>query len=109
MARIFTSRLGLRCPSAGFDNQSLAFTATPDNGSTGKGKSDPAHSYRGLFPGRAEAAVSDFRRKKLDWTERFLSIALGLGSAWIDGEIVVEDASGISSFNDLQVDLKRRN
>ena len=32
--------------------------------------------------------------------------ALGLGSALIDGEIVVEDASGISSFNDLQVDLK---
>jgi bifunctional non-homologous end joining protein LigD len=50
-------------------------------------------------------------RKKLDWTERFLSIAdalkaLGLGSALIDGEIVVEDASGISSFNDLQADLK---
>jgi bifunctional non-homologous end joining protein LigD len=50
-------------------------------------------------------------RKKLDWTERFRSIAdalkaLGLGSAWIDGEIVVEDASGLSSFNDLQADLK---
>ncbi|MGB6324186.1 MAG: DNA polymerase ligase N-terminal domain-containing protein, partial [Methylocella sp.] len=50
-------------------------------------------------------------RKKLDWTERFLSIAgaletLGLGSALIDGEIIVEDASGISSFNDLQADLK---
>jgi bifunctional non-homologous end joining protein LigD len=50
-------------------------------------------------------------RKKLDWTERFLSIAgalkaLALGSALIDGEIVVEDASGISSFNDLQADLK---
>ena len=50
-------------------------------------------------------------RKKLDWTERFLSIAnvlraLSLGSALIDGEIVVEDASGISSFNDLQADLK---
>ena len=50
-------------------------------------------------------------RKKLDWTERFLSIAdalraLRLGSALIDGEIVVEDASGISSFNDLQADLK---
>jgi DNA ligase D-like protein (predicted ligase) len=50
-------------------------------------------------------------RKKLDWTERFLSIAdalraLCLGSALIDGEIVVEDASGISSFNDLQADLK---
>ncbi len=50
-------------------------------------------------------------RKKLDWTERFRSIAdalkaLGLASALIDGEIVVEDASGISSFNDLQADLK---
>ncbi|MGA7384059.1 MAG: DNA ligase D [Methylocella sp.] len=50
-------------------------------------------------------------RKKLDWTERFLSIAgalkaLALGSALIDGEIVVEDASGTSSFNDLQADLK---
>jgi bifunctional non-homologous end joining protein LigD len=50
-------------------------------------------------------------RKKLDWTERFSSIAgalkaLGLGSVLIDGEIIVEDASGISSFNDLQADLK---
>ncbi|TPW00523.1 MAG: hypothetical protein USCAAHI_00027 [Beijerinckiaceae bacterium] len=50
-------------------------------------------------------------RKKLDWTERFLSIAdaltaLAFGSALIDGEIVVEDASGISSFNSLQADLK---
>jgi bifunctional non-homologous end joining protein LigD len=50
-------------------------------------------------------------RKKLDWTERCLSIAgalkaLALGSALIDGEIVVEEASGISSFNNLQADLK---
>jgi bifunctional non-homologous end joining protein LigD len=50
-------------------------------------------------------------RKKLDWTERFSRIAealkaLALGSALIDGEITVEDESGISSFNDLQVDLK---
>ncbi len=50
-------------------------------------------------------------RKQLDWTDRFRSIAdalkaLGLGSALIDGEIVVEDASGISSFNNLQADLK---
>ncbi len=50
-------------------------------------------------------------RKKLDWTERFRSIAdalkaLGLASALIDGEITVEDASGISSFNNLQADLK---
>ena len=50
-------------------------------------------------------------RKILDWTERFQSVAealkaLNFGSAWIDGEMVVEDASGISSFNDLQCDLK---
>jgi bifunctional non-homologous end joining protein LigD len=49
-------------------------------------------------------------RKALDWTVRFRSIAdalaaLGLGSALIDGEIVVEDDTGISSFNNLQADL----
>src|ERR1700738_5743050 len=56
-------------------------------------------------------AIRLLTRKKLDWTERFLSIAdalkaLGLGSALIDGAIVVEDTSGISSFNDLQGDLR---
>jgi len=50
-------------------------------------------------------------RKGLDWTERFRGVAdalapLGLGSALLDGEIAVEDASGISSFNNLQADLK---
>ena len=50
-------------------------------------------------------------RKNLDWTQRFLSIAvalekLELGSALLDGEIVVEDANGISNFNNLQADLK---
>jgi bifunctional non-homologous end joining protein LigD len=50
-------------------------------------------------------------RKGIDWTERFTSIAdavrdLGLGSALIDGEIVVEDATGISSLNNLQADLQ---
>jgi bifunctional non-homologous end joining protein LigD len=50
-------------------------------------------------------------RKKLDWTKRFRSIAVALeelriASALLDGEIVVEDANGISSFNDLQSDLK---
>jgi bifunctional non-homologous end joining protein LigD len=50
-------------------------------------------------------------RKALDWTARFGSIAdalagLGLGSALIDGEIVVEDDKGISSLNNLQADLK---
>jgi bifunctional non-homologous end joining protein LigD len=49
-------------------------------------------------------------RKGLDWTKRFQSIATALkalpvGSAWLDGEIVVEDAAGVSSFNTLQADL----
>jgi bifunctional non-homologous end joining protein LigD len=49
-------------------------------------------------------------RKALDWTERFRPIAnalktLGLSSALIDGEIVVEDSSGIPSFMLLQADL----
>ncbi len=50
-------------------------------------------------------------RKSLDWTERFESIAralrdLSLGSALIDGEIIVEDGAGLSNLNDLQADLK---
>ena len=52
-----------------------------------------------------------FTRKALDWTARFRGIAdalagLGLGSALIDGEVVVEDETGISSLNNLQADLK---
>src|SRR5262249_9878269 len=50
-------------------------------------------------------------RKSLDWTERFPAISsalkeLALGSALIDGEIVVEDSSGLTSLNDLQADLQ---
>jgi bifunctional non-homologous end joining protein LigD len=50
-------------------------------------------------------------RKGLDWTERFASVAgalseLSLGSAILDGEIVVEDSAGISSFSELVGDLK---
>jgi bifunctional non-homologous end joining protein LigD len=50
-------------------------------------------------------------RTGLDWTARFRSIAeavrrLRLGSATLDGEIVVENASGVSSFNELVNDLK---
>src|SRR5262249_47376934 len=50
-------------------------------------------------------------RTGLDWTARFGAIAkalpaLGLSSALIDGEIVVEDAGGLTSLNDLQADLK---
>jgi bifunctional non-homologous end joining protein LigD len=50
-------------------------------------------------------------RKGLDWTERFAGVAealagLELGSALIDGEVVVQDASGMSSLNNLQADLE---
>ena len=50
-------------------------------------------------------------RKGLDWTERFAGVAealagLDLGSALIDGEVVVQDASGMSSLNNLQADLE---
>jgi bifunctional non-homologous end joining protein LigD len=50
-------------------------------------------------------------RKGLNWTNRFTSVAqavrqLGFGSAILDGEIVVEDAAGISSFSELVSDLK---
>jgi bifunctional non-homologous end joining protein LigD len=57
------------------------------------------------------ASVRLLTRKGLDWTERFAAIAtavkkMGLASALMDGEVVVEDASGITSFNYLQADLK---
>src|SRR5262245_10527474 len=49
-------------------------------------------------------------RKALDWSDRFPRLvtalrALRLASAWIDGEIVVEDSGGIPSFNLLQADI----
>ncbi len=49
-------------------------------------------------------------RKSLDWTARFPSISgaakdLGLSSALLDGEIVVEDATGLPNFGLLQADL----
>jgi bifunctional non-homologous end joining protein LigD len=49
-------------------------------------------------------------RTGLDWTKRFPSVSAalkttGLASALIDGEIVVEDASGIPQFGLLQADL----
>jgi bifunctional non-homologous end joining protein LigD len=50
-------------------------------------------------------------RKGLDWTRKFPSVANAIGAlrakaALIDGELVVEDARGISSFSLLQEDLK---
>src|SRR5262249_58710755 len=50
-------------------------------------------------------------RKGLDWSEKFPNIAPALARppappALIDGEIVVEDKKGISSFSELQAALK---
>ena len=56
--------------------------------------------------------VSAADAKGLDWTSRFPSIAdalkdLGLSSALIDGEIVVEETTGIPSFALLQAGSER--
>lgn len=56
-------------------------------------------------------SVKLLTRKGLDWTAKFKPVAdalrhLKLGSALIDGELVVEDEAGISSFVSLQADLK---
>ena len=56
------------------------------------------------------ASVQLLTRKGLDWTQRFSSLAaavkkIGLASGLLDGEVVVEDQSGITSFNNLQSDL----
>jgi bifunctional non-homologous end joining protein LigD len=50
-------------------------------------------------------------RKGLDWTSRFRVIEaeiaeLAVGSALLDGEVVVQDKNGLSSFSGLQMDLK---
>ena len=54
--------------------------------------------------------VKMLTRKNLDWAKRFSAIvtslqALRLGSALLDGEIVVEEANGLTTFNGLQADL----
>ena len=48
-----------------------------------------------------------FTRRGLDWSDRMPSLArafgkLDLDAAWIDGEIVVHDAGGMTDFNALQ-------
>ena len=50
-------------------------------------------------------------RKQLDWTHRFERIAKAVAAlpaetALLDGELVVEDKNGVSSFSLLQTDLK---
>jgi bifunctional non-homologous end joining protein LigD len=52
-------------------------------------------------------------RRGLDWKDKFPNIAAAVAklpaeTALLDGELVVEDESGISSFSALQADLKAR-
>jgi bifunctional non-homologous end joining protein LigD len=51
--------------------------------------------------------VQLFTRNGHDWTSKFKSLAaeiaaLGVGSGWLDGEIVVLNAKGVPDFNALQ-------
>jgi bifunctional non-homologous end joining protein LigD len=51
-------------------------------------------------------------RSGADWTSRFAALvepvrALGLGSAWLDGEVTVLMPDGRTSFGGLQAELKR--
>jgi bifunctional non-homologous end joining protein LigD len=63
---------------------------------------------------QARLARGDVRlltRKGLDWTHRFPNIAAAIAelpteAALLDGELVVEDESGVSTFSALQGDLK---
>ena len=57
--------------------------------------------------------VTLYTRGGHDWTDRMPGLvtelaALGLGSAWLDGEIVVAGAGGIPDFNALQKAFDRR-
>lgn len=60
----------------------------------------------------AAGRVRLFTRKGLDWTERFPAIAKALAqlkvqSAYVDGEMVVRDADGVTTFRELVNDLKQ--
>ncbi len=65
---------------------------------------------------RIQAHIDDgevrlLTRKGLDWTDKFPNIARALArfpvtTALLDGELVVEDATGVSSFSALQAALK---
>ncbi len=67
--------------------------------------------YRALCRVRGDD-VAFFTRSGADWTARFSALvpavrALGLGDAWLDGEVVALAPDGRSSFGALQAELKR--
>jgi bifunctional non-homologous end joining protein LigD len=60
-----------------------------------------------------DGQVKVFTRRSNDWTKRFRKIAadaseIAVGSAIIDGEVVVPSANGVSDFSVLQNELKGR-
>lgn len=60
-----------------------------------------------------DSQVKVFTRRGNDWTKRFRKIAadasgIAVGSAIIDGEVVVPSANGVSDFSVLQNELKGR-
>jgi len=64
-----------------------------------------------LDKGSGRGKVKLLTRKALDWTARFARIAdavaaLPAATALLDGELVVENEKGVSSFSLLQTDLK---
>jgi bifunctional non-homologous end joining protein LigD len=101
------SKLG---PLPGFVAPSLALRA--DEAPSGE-----AWLHEIKFDGyRLEARVENgqvtlLTRNRIDWTARFEAVAEALATlkvetALLDGEIVVEDEDGLSSFSELVADLK---
>jgi bifunctional non-homologous end joining protein LigD len=103
-------RLGREAPLPDFVPPSLA--TLRDEAPSGEGwvheiKFDGYRMQARLERGKVRLLT----RKGLDWTEKFPNVAAAVAalparSALIDGEVVVEDARGVSSFSSLQAALK---
>lgn len=60
-----------------------------------------------------DGTVSLYTRSGLDWTHKFAALAqsiseMKVSTAILDGEVVIEDENGVSSFVELVSDLKHR-
>jgi bifunctional non-homologous end joining protein LigD len=106
--------IGAPSPPAGAVRARLPATLLPQLATlVGEAPHDAGWIWEIKFDGyRLLARVDDdavrlFTRRGNDWSERMPALvdavrALGLGSAWIDGEIVVNGAQGVPDFNALQ-------
>jgi bifunctional non-homologous end joining protein LigD len=89
----------------------LRATAPSGDGWVHEIKFDGYRIQARLDDGQDHGKVRLLTRKGLDWTSKFPNIAAAVAklparSALIDGEIVIEDETGISSFSGLQAALK---